>query len=94
MTSQAIKRREGVSKSCRSLSRKLQLERARDRKDSSRTAWCADYWGGGVVLGLGGWWGEQGESKKSNKPFKPPGMYKNGWFSKLFALKIALFPKT
>jgi hypothetical protein len=53
---------------------RLYLQRARDREGSSRTAWCPDYWQGGVpgpgvvVEGV----------IESNKPSKPPGMYENG----------------
>jgi hypothetical protein len=31
----------------------IRLKRSRDREGSSRTAWCANYWGGGGVPGLG-----------------------------------------
>jgi hypothetical protein len=30
-----------------------------------------------------------GESKRSNKPSKPAGMYDMGWFPALFSLKMA-----
>jgi hypothetical protein len=43
----------------------------------------------GGVPGLKWWWGESKKSKKSNKPFNPPGMYENHRFPELFALKIA-----
>ncbi len=50
------------------------LERARDCEGGSRIAWCADYWQGECPA-RGMWWRE---SKESNNPPKPLGMYENG----------------
>ncbi len=52
----------------------LHLERARDRVGGSGTAWCTDYWRGEHPVQ--GWWWRR--SQKSNKPSKPPEIYKNG----------------
>ncbi len=52
----------------------LHLKRARDRVGRSRTAWFAYYWRGECLVR--GWWWR--ESQKSNKPSKPPKIYKNG----------------
>ncbi len=66
---------------------RLHLERVRDHEGGSRTAWCTDYWRGECPAR--GWWWR--ESKKLNKPSKPPGMYKNsaktGGFPHLLTLK-------
>jgi hypothetical protein len=51
---------------------RLHLERARDHEGSSRTAWCANFWW--RECQARGWWSR--ELKKSNKPAKPPKMYK------------------
>ncbi len=94
MTSQATNRREGGSMSCRGRSRKLRthLERAKDCEDSSRTAWCADYWQGECPAR--GWWWR--DSQKSNKPSKPPEMhkniFKNGGFTHFLAYKSLKTP--
>ncbi len=59
----------------------MHLERARDPEGSTRTVWYADYWHWECPTQE--WWWR--ESKKSNKPSEPPGMYENG-------AKTASFP--
>ncbi len=47
----------------------LHLERARERVGSSRIAWCADYWQGGVPGPGGG--GRGGFRSQINLPCRP-----------------------
>jgi hypothetical protein len=86
MTSQATNRREGGSRSCCCRSQKLHAFTEKEL-ETVRAAQELPIIGVGGVPGQGVVVKRAKEAKK--KPFKSPGMYKNGWFTALNNLNNA-----
>ncbi len=95
MTYQATNRREGVSMSCHGRSRKLHAftDKELDVMRAAQELLGAPTIGRGSARPGGQWWSE---SKKSNKPSKPPKIYKNSTktagFLHLLTLKSPKMP--